>query len=399
MVFEFPFVVLGGIILIGFVGNLLFKYTKIPEALFLIILGLLIGPVFGIIDPNLAVTLMPTIAALMLIVVMLDNGISFDLFKVMKSLPSTIVFSLGIMTATAVGIAIIFMYLGFSWITAGIIGLILSGTTTDVITILTSKMSIKKEVKQLLVFESIVNDFQIIPFFILLHLAENSSSQITTSIILSLVGIPAAIIAGALIAVLWLFAIGKYLGKHPLNYAATIGILFVLYHSVQLLGGNGAISVLAFSFVLGNAIGLFDRWHIKDGLRAKLTPKILKDFRQIEFDISFFVRVIFFVFLGTVFSFSALHFNTALTAFTVITVILIIRFAVSCYATKHRHYKGAVGPLTWISPRGYVAAVLAFAAAGSGILINGSLDMILLVIYATTIMSIFYSIYYERRRK
>ncbi len=396
---EFPFLLFGAVVLIGFGGNLLFKYTKIPEALFLIIAGLIMGPVLGVIEPASAITLMPTIVALMLIVVMLDNGISFDLFRVMRSLPATLAFSLGVMTLTALALTLLLSMLGFPILTAAIVALILAGTTTDVVTVLASKLSVKHETRQLLVFESIINDLQIVPFFLLLHIAE-STEQVFHAAVFTLIGIPLAIIAGAVIAIGWVFAIGRYLGKHPLNYAATIGILFVLYQTVQMLGGNGAIAVLAFSFVLGNAIGLFDRWHVRHAFRRNLTPRVMKDFRQVELDISFFVRTIFFVFLGAVFSFRALRMDVFFIAFIIIVAILISRFVSSYFlARRVRRYHGATGPLTWIMPRGYVAAVLAFSAVGSGIITNGILDMILLTIYATTLISIAYAVYHERKRK
>ncbi|MFA4819598.1 MAG: cation:proton antiporter, partial [Candidatus Aenigmatarchaeota archaeon] len=320
-------------------------------------------------------------------------------FKVMRSLPATLAFSLGVMTLTIVALTLLFSLLGLPLITAAIVALILAGTTTDVVTALASKLSIKHETRQLMVFESIINDLQIVPFFLLLHIAGNTG-RAADVVLFTLLGIPLAIIVGAVIAIGWVFAIGRYLGKHPLNYAATIGILFVLYQSIQMLGGNGAVAVLAFSFVLGNAIGLFDRWHIRNTLRRKLTPRVMKDFRQIEVDISFFVRTIFFVFLGAIFSFRALRMDVFFLVLITIAAILISRFVSSYFLARRVHrYHDAAGPLTWIMPRGYVAAVLAFAAVGSGIITNGILDMILLTIYATTLISIAYAVYHERKRK
>ena len=60
-------------------------------------------------------------------------------------------------------------------------------------------------------------------------------------------------------------------------------------------------------------------------------------------------------------------------------------------------YKKSTGPLTWIAPRGYVAAVLAFAGFGSGMFSTQAVNIVLLNIFATTIVAIMYSIYYEKR--
>ena len=57
-----------------------------------------------------------------------------------------------------------------------------------------------------------------------------------------------------------------------------------------------------------------------------------------------------------------------------------------------------MGPLTWIMPRGYVAAVLAFAALSSGLFTAASVNLVLLIIFLTTFVSIGYAILHERRQ-
>ena len=57
----------------------------------------------------------------------------------------------------------------------------------------------------------------------------------------------------------------------------------------------------------------------------------------------------------------------------------------------------ATGPLVWICPRGYVAAVLAFAVASSGLFDGVAVNIVLLNIFLTTFVSIIYSIYYEKK--
>ncbi|MGA2308529.1 MAG: hypothetical protein ABSG57_03145 [Candidatus Bathyarchaeia archaeon] len=47
---SFALILAGGIIVIGFLGNYLFKRTGLPDMLFLIILGLLMGPVTRLVD-------------------------------------------------------------------------------------------------------------------------------------------------------------------------------------------------------------------------------------------------------------------------------------------------------------------------------------------------------------
>src|SRR3972149_8771582 len=137
---DFTFLLVGFLILIGFLGSILFKKSKIPEALFLIIAGILIGPVFHIVDQSAVIIYAPIIMALMLILAMLDNGLSFNIFKVAKALPLMIIFGAGIVALTSIILTVILHYmLALPWIVSAIIALCMSGTTTDVITAIISK--------------------------------------------------------------------------------------------------------------------------------------------------------------------------------------------------------------------------------------------------------------------
>ncbi len=395
---DLTFLVLGIIILIAFVGNILFRRTKVPEIFFLIVLGIVIGPVTGIVDQAAIIAYAPVMVALMLIVIMLDNGLSFNVFKVARALPMSIAFSLGILALNTVAFSVILYYgLGLSWIASAIVALCMAGTTTDVITVLISRMHIAKKSKQLLVLDSVMNDFQIIPFFILLHFAQTASVS-TSAALWSFMLLPLAVVIGGGVAMVWLYVIGNYLGRHPLNYIATLGILFALYNIMQLLGGNGAIAILTFSLILGNAMSLFRHFNIPYKRRRKFTPKILSAFRAIQTDISFFVRIIFFVFLGIVFSFKILTFDQIVISVVILAAALLCRYAVvKILVRRHPSYSVATGPLVWICPRGYVAAVLAFAVASSGLFDGVVVNIVLLNIFLTTFVSIIYSIYYEKK--
>jgi potassium/hydrogen antiporter len=396
---DFTLMLFGLIILIGFAANLLFRFTKIPDVLFLIIIGILIGPILGIINPGTAMALSPIIVALMLIVVMLDNGLSFDIFNVLKTVGTTVIFAIGIMIITAISItAILFYLLNLSILEAALIGIMICGTSSDVITIIVSKMKFNDESKQLLILESVVNDLQIIPFFILLDFIVTSSVDGFALLQSIFFQIPFAIFVGVLAAFSWVYFIGKFLGRHPLNYMGTLAILFILYNIMQMFGSSGAITILSFSLVLGNALGLFQRFHVRRKTRKKFTPAVIRAFQQVEVDISFIVKVMFFVFLGIVFNLGALESYKLITSFVILAAVLVSRYIVVKFITRKSHiYKSSTGPLTWIMPRGYIAAVLAFAAFGSGMFSQQVIDIVLLNIFITTIVAILYSIYHNKR--
>ena len=74
----------GVVILLGVAGEAFFKKTGIPDIVFLMAFGVLIGPIFGIIGPEAVIQIVPYFAALALIIIMFDGGLNLDIKHVFK---------------------------------------------------------------------------------------------------------------------------------------------------------------------------------------------------------------------------------------------------------------------------------------------------------------------------
>ena len=75
----------GVVIISGVAGEAFFKKTGIPDVAFLMILGVIIGPVLGIIQPEAVIQVVPYFAALALIIIMFDGGLNLDIKHVVKT--------------------------------------------------------------------------------------------------------------------------------------------------------------------------------------------------------------------------------------------------------------------------------------------------------------------------
>ena len=75
----------GVVIFLGVAGEAFFKKTGIPDVAFLMILGVIIGPVLGIIQPDAVIQIVPYFAALALIIIMFDGGLNLDLKHMIKT--------------------------------------------------------------------------------------------------------------------------------------------------------------------------------------------------------------------------------------------------------------------------------------------------------------------------
>ena len=62
------------VIILGVLGEAFFKKTGIPDIAFLMVLGIIIGPILGIVQPAAVIEIVPYFAALALIIIMFDGG-------------------------------------------------------------------------------------------------------------------------------------------------------------------------------------------------------------------------------------------------------------------------------------------------------------------------------------
>src|SRR3989338_6543685 len=102
---SFSILALFGVtIIVGYIGYIFFDKTRIPDIFWLMIFGILIGPIFNLVDRALFISISQFLAALALIIILFDAGINMDFFKMLRSFPRSILLAvLGIaISVTAV---------------------------------------------------------------------------------------------------------------------------------------------------------------------------------------------------------------------------------------------------------------------------------------------------------
>ena len=93
MEFVAPFLLAGaGILLIGTFGDLLYRRTGVPDAVWLIGAGIVLGPVMGLVTSAQLIPLTPYVASLVLVVVLFESGsrLTFSGFGATEALSVTL---------------------------------------------------------------------------------------------------------------------------------------------------------------------------------------------------------------------------------------------------------------------------------------------------------------------
>ncbi|MGY5149535.1 MAG: cation:proton antiporter [Candidatus Nitrosopumilus sp. bin_68KS] len=291
----------GVVIFLGVAGEAFFKKTGIPDVAFLMILGVIIGPVFGIIQPEAVIQVVPYFAALALIIIMFDGGLNLDIKHVIRTAHFSVTLAvLGFILSVAMITFAAHFALGWLWLESILLGSIVGGSSSAIVFGLVRNIKISEETKSMLSFESALTDIlaTIIAFilfeavlaghFDLQTLEQTLGRAIIVGLVLGFgVGIP------------WMYVSTK-LGNAQHAYMLTLGVLFVLFFLANSFGESGALTALVFGLMIGN------KKHLSKILRFKL-PKIETD-DPTHNQLTFLVRSFFFVFVGLMASFGQVEY-------------------------------------------------------------------------------------------
>jgi len=405
---------LGLIILIGFVGNILFKYTKVPESLFMIVIGLVVGPVLHVVDQTLFMSYIPLVSTLTLIIILLDSGFSLSISRTVRSLGKALRLTLLVLLFSTVFIGGFMYLMGWSLLHALFIGTISSGTTTIVVSYLLTRFSIPDGVRDALILESIFNDVTLITMSVILlqiiQLQTVSLSQIVAAFVEP---IAVAVVLGVVFMVAWVSVLSRVYRGEELVYVFTLGVLFILYFLVEAMGGIGALAILVFSLTLGNLPLLIDAIQDELILRKRVLSayqvetfqflrerfqEITRQIKNSQINFSFFIKNFFFVYLGIIFDVENLNVTSVLIALGIIALMVISRYvSVRVAARFDPEFHQSATLMTLMIARGFTATFAALMPSSEGVEIPRLKEITLIMVLLTTVITITGAIVYERR--
>ena len=390
--------ILGIIIIVGFIGNFFFNKTRIPESVFLMLIGILLGPVFNVVSGKFFLDNASFLISLALVVVLLDSGLTLNISKTLKTVPIALIFTILVMLSTIVIVSAVTV-LFFDWplINGIFLGIIGSGTTTMTITHLVEKLSIGKNTKTLLVLESVINDITLITavsILISFVLSDSGKASIIKVIFHELV---ISVILGVVFALIWAYVFLKYIHGDKLAYVFTLGIAFIVFDGVEFFGFNGAIAVLVFSLVLGNYSALVSKLKAYSKILAPIKADI-SIVRGINTEITFIMRTLFFVFLGVIFNTSIIKWGILFFVLIIVVAEVVSRYAAAkTLAFFEPRFANSVPVITTLVASGFTSTLVAFLSIEAGIKIPNLAEIVLLLVMFTTLWAIIGSAVLERK--
>jgi len=376
---SFSILALFGItIVVGYVGYIFFDKTRISDVFWLMIFGIIIGPIFNLVDRTLFVSISPFLAALALLIILFDAGINMDFYKMVRSFPRSILMAVLGMVISTLAVAAVAVYLmNFTWLYGLLLGAIVGGTSSAIVITIVKRLHMREQPKMIVTLESIFTDPLVIVVSIVLIniIAQNGNHISPLQSILSAFSIGAVI--GLFVGLIWLFTLDKLRGR-PFDYMLTLALLFLLYVFVESAGGSGAIGALAFGLVLGNGTAFSTM------LKTKKHFGFSKLQRTFQNEVSFFIRAFFFVYLGIIVSINTTYVIYGLAVAVALILVRLVAAEISTFRMTLTHAEKNM--IRTMAPRGLAAAVLAQLPAAYNIP-NAAVfsDIVFIVILATVI--------------
>lgn len=371
--------IMGFTVIIAVIGHMLFDKTGIPESIFMIVLGLFLGPMSGLILLTDIKGIIPHVFTLSIVIILLESGLSTDIHEAMETMRTSTIFTIIVLVTTSL-LCGAFLNLLLTWPMAPslILGIICSGTSTLPILYFTSRMKLSPAVNQMLIFESIINDITIITAVSIILQALTLKLSPSSTILSIFQYVIVAVLLGAIFSSIWTIVLVRIQDDLALKYLTTLAIAILLHALTESRGGSGVIAVMFFGVTIGN-LPKFSRTR----------RNVLRFFTQIEVmqdEVSFLVKNTFFFILGLMFNIEAVKGSTLIIALVLTGLMIVSRWtSYKIIGFYDKRYTDNAMIVSLMVSRGLTAGLTAFMHVEQGLQLPPITDIVIVLILFTNI--------------
>ena len=317
-------------LLLCYLGSVFYTKTKIPDIIWVMAFGMLLGPVLGYFDRDLFLSISPMMSTIALSIILFDAGINVDITTLLKAMAKSTGLAIAsfISIVVAVGLTLNFlMPNSFTVLQAMLLGSMVGGTSTiaifGIISGIEKLIPNTESTRVILMMESVISD----PICIIVAIT-----------IIRMIMYPSVSLFDGLKDILYIFSISSIFGlivgliwaevlnimrTRSLSYLMTLAILFPCYLIAErIIGeGGGPMAALVFGLMLTNYKYVFRSIGVTRSL--KVDKQRLREFHE---ELTFFIKAFFFVYIGLIVTISIEYLKIGMV---VVLIILIMRFVVA----------------------------------------------------------------------
>jgi cell volume regulation protein A len=321
------------VMIIGFLGNSFFRKTGWPENLFLIAVGVIMGPVSNVFSVDYVLPFLPLISTFTLLTLLFRGGYELRLSDVVSRGVRILIQTVSYFTFGMILIAtFLHFFMGWEWIDGLILGSMISQTGEVFIIPIVKKLNVKSETAALLTLEATLSSiFNIVFFFGFLDVKLSGILDPLNLFFVLGVKFLVGLSVGVVMGIGWL-RIFYLIQNQELTYMATLGYTILGYVIAETVGGSGILTALVIGILFGN-----DEL-VTRKLRMRPPPPTFREAKSLlmrfQGEISSMLRTFFFVLLGSVIIVSQSQLVLALTyMLPIFAILLATRYVVTTAST------------------------------------------------------------------
>ena len=355
------FGLLGGLLVLAFAANRLFRWTRIPDVVVLMATGILIGPVLGWARADQFKDVTHAFGTLALILILFEGGLDLNIRETVSHFPGGLLFGLLCYAFTTALVGLVASSsLGMTRRDGLLAGAVVGCTSSTIVLPVLQQWKTEKTVKIILLLESTFGDILgVLTVGFLLQYRLPGGSIVGDFLTGFFSQIAISLGASFLIGFGWSRLL-PFLSEQQFWQVLTFSMVLLLYAGTEDLGGSGLLAVLGFGLALSNLPG--ERRTVIPAqfqfslLEAEPHEKIL----NFNAELSFLVRTFFFVLIGVVVQLSGLRPIWPLMLGVIGAIYLARWVAIQCSRWAWRGIDPAGREtILWMLPRGLITIVLA----------------------------------------
>ena len=364
----------------------IFSRKRIPDVLLLMVIGLGIGPIFGLVKPEDLGSVASVFTTITLVIILFESGTELNFNTLLNSIRGTMRLTLINFFVTMIVVALIGLIMKINILTSLMLGAILGGTSSAVVIPMVSQLKISQKGGTILILESAFSDVLCIVFAWAFMQAIQSGSmnvgrvlgEILSSFIL-------ATVIGIIAAILWSYVLDKV--RHVKNSILTTpAFVFIVYGFNEWLGFSGAIAALAFGIGMANIDSMYNSGIIIKRLFKTEPAKLNDTEKQLFSEVVFLLKTFFFIYIGI--SIKLDQWLPIIIGLAITIVLFVLRIPIVKLSVNREKESIELNDKIFMSgivPKGLAAAVLATIPVQRGI--EGG-ELIQNVVFAVILFSI-----------
>jgi len=328
--------ILGAVIIVGVILTGLSLKYKIPHLLFLILIGLLLGPVTKIFDPLSVPHFVEGLVLLTLVIVLFDSGFDIEFRALLKELGPALKLTLINILLIFV---IVFPFLYFSGFTIEQVLLFCALLISTDITVIAPLLKTKKShQKNILSLEAAINSvIAILLAAIVSEVLQTGSNVISAVVKTVLFKVLVGIALGVFFGYILVFIL-KQVKVQIRPDIIGLGAILLVYAISEFLGASGIFAVFVCGMIFGNA-------------RAKVTVHRI---RELESTVALLLTIFIYVTLG-----ASLNLQTFLSIGWLSILIVMLTLIVRPISVKLAQLPN-MRFFSFLQPRGMTTIALLF---------------------------------------